>query len=83
MAIAPVVVPRAMADLARAVIGPDHPAVAVRIGIVARIGVIGRRVVAPVKMMMPVMRRYAIAAVPTPMEVREPHKPPDPRGAGE
>jgi hypothetical protein len=28
-------------------------------------------------------QRYAIAAVPTPMEVREPHKPPDPRGAGE
>ena len=56
--------PRAIAaDLARAVIGPDHAAVTARIGIIARIGVIGRRVVAPVKMMMPVMRRYAIASV--------------------
>lgn len=56
MAVAPVVVPRPIAaDLARAVIGPDDPAVA------ARIIVIGRRVVeAPVKM-VPV--REAVSAV--------------------
>ena len=36
-----------MADLARAIIGPDHPANAIAIG-AARIGIIGR-VVAPVE----------------------------------
>ena len=51
------------ADLARSVIGPDHPAVAVRIGVIARIIVVGRCVEAPMEMMVPVMRRHAIAAV--------------------
>src|SRR3954470_13978471 len=56
--------PRAIAaDLARPVIGPDHPAVTVRISVVARGVVIGRRVETPMKMMMPIEGRHAVAAV--------------------
>src|SRR5207249_4152120 len=56
--------PRAIAaDLARPVIGPDHPAVTVRIGVIARVVVVGRCVEAPMKVMMPVERRHAVTTV--------------------
>src|ERR1700716_1097750 len=68
-AVAPIMVtqPRPIAaDLARAVIGPDHPAVTARIGVGARVVVMGRCGEPRVKMMMPVMRRCAIPAVTDP-----------------
>src|SRR5882757_1683642 len=51
------------ADLARTVIGPDHPAVTMWISIIARVVVIGRRVEAAMKVVMPEGRRRAIAAI--------------------
>src|SRR4051794_7479614 len=65
-AVAPVVVPmpRAIAaDLARPVMGPDHPAVTMRISVIARVVVVGRRVEASMKAMVPIRGRHAIATV--------------------
>ena len=47
----------------RAIIGPDHPVVAVRKDSVDRVSVIGRRKEAAMKVMMPVIGRHAIPAV--------------------
>ena len=64
MAMVVMPMPRAIAaDLARPVMGPDHPAVTVRIGVIARIVIVGRRVEASMEVMMPVGGRNAIAAV--------------------